>query len=333
MRLRWSDGALDIRLPGGGFHVTPDSEITEHTAKQESRLDRLQTLLRATLLEPLYQASEVARQNPTTYHLVTKSGAKWKLVLRLARPPKGRAVFLPFTLTSVDSLSVKFVTHLHTGVTHLPRKVEYSGFGAHWFSLENSGIDYLPAAFTDPTKERDPTNTGIVITTAGAARLQRCGDPPEILDVPARTCLIAGKDPGDWDDRVALLNSQSKKLATQGQERVPDVYDFIYEEDGARYWAMPFQMRPVGGKPFVPRKGQKILRLLAQTVVKYFPKTGSLEKCEKAAAKVLRTYVEKNGLKVAGPLRISPWVSPVDGVPPPNVQNRMRVQFELPIER
>jgi hypothetical protein len=318
-----------LSVTGRGWHVFPyatpaKSEPIEGAALAKFR--RLQRLLRAALLEPLYRFERATRQGPTVYALHLPRGETWRLELREVRSPEGEMLLLPYELSGPPG-KVTFAEHRFHGVTNLPKKVELDEFGTRWIYLKLSGVTFAETVFADPTETNTPKPS--IVQPEGFQ-----ADPPVgevgLKTVAAKTALLL-VDPGDWDARFRLLLKTGKELVSQGQCAAD--LDFLFDRGGKRYLAMPFEpaAEDEGGKVFEKQDHQRVLKIPVQRVAIVYPRNGSLASCEKAARKLLDAYVATNNLEPAGPMRIIPWVEIDKDLPTERQLNHLRIGFELPI--
>ena len=323
MRITHGDGRIEIRLPEGAWRVIRGVGTRKIEGEALDSLDRLQTYLRATLLEPLYAADAVSVVEPDRFSLQTAEGT-WELTLRLVETADS-LVFLPDTLSDAGG-ELKFVSYLSTGVTNQPREVLFEGFGSRWFVLHNSDVVYEENIFTDPEAAISAEPVPVVLTTSS---LSRGPTGVAVLKESPQGRALVFEDPGTWEERIASLNRNGKQLGAQGQESAD--LDFFFDRDGKRYLAMPFEMGRAGGAPFVALEKQQIERFPAQKVVVVYPVAGTLAQCEERAAVLLDAFVDEQGLQVIGPLRIIPEIAPSNGVPAEDHLQRLSVRFELPV--
>jgi hypothetical protein len=317
-----------LTATGHAWHVFPYETpvVCEPIeGKKLARFRRFQQLLRTALLEPLYKFEKAKRQGPNIYALTLPFGETWQLELREVKTPKGKIVLLPYELSGPPG-KVVFGKHLHTGVTHLPKKVMLGEFGLRWFALELTGLTFGESVFADPRKAR---NKEVIVPTRWSP------DPPigdvGFKTVAAKTALVL-VDPGNWESRFELAKKNSAELGGQGQMGADEI-DFLFDEGGKRYIAMVFTEAPknIGGKPFVAKKHQRILKLPQQRVAIVYPKHGSLEACEKVAEKLLSAFIAENKLEVTGAMRITPWVFFDKALPSKRELNHLRIGFEIPV--
>ena len=323
LRITHSDGRIEIRLPDGAWRVIRGVGAREIEGDALVQLDRLQTYLRAALLEPLYTADTVHLVEPGRYSLKTADGT-WELTLRQVET-EDSLVFLPDTLSDAEG-KLQFVSYLSTGITNLPREVLFEGIGSRWFILNLSDVAYDNNVFTDPEAEIDTDRKPVVLTTNVPSR-----GPTGVAvlrDFPPARALVF-EDPGTWEERIAALNRHGKQLASQGQESAD--LDFFFDRDGKRFLAMPFEMNRERGAPFIALENQQVERLPAQRVVVVYPRAGTLAECEERAAAFLEAFVEEHQLEVIGPLRIIPEIDPRMGMPPAEFLQLLSVRFELPV--
>lgn len=328
MRITLRDKRRKIETRGHAWLVpsaTEGGSPTELKGEERTEFQRLQKLIRSLVLAPLYGPHKVTRQGPTVFAIIHPGGETWRLELDVFTPKDQPAVLLPAKLSGPGG-TVTMHSYLHTGVTHWPKKVTLDSFGEHWFQMQLSGLVFNPSVFTTP---------GMKISQ-GKAKVRRDFAPasppnqPVLTDVPARSCLVV-PDPGTWKARFAKLLENGKTLSEQGQQ--PADLDFFYVENNTRYLAMPFEMAEVrsGGKPFVVRKGQKIVHFPAQQIVQVYPDNGSMEACEAKARKLIDAFVAAEGLQAQGPLRAMPWIQVDRELPPARMLQHLRIGFELPV--
>ena len=328
MRLVRRNRQIDIRLPQGAWRVTPHTSAIEHTGQKLQNLDKLQDLLRSALLKPLYQASDVKQTAPTVYDLSNANGVSWKLEVRSFKPLQGDAVFLPWKLTG-PSGQIIWHDYLHTGITHLPRRVTLGALGERFVSLEASQLTLDENWFTDPLNPSYVTpGTDELVLHNESLSLDRTADKPRIGYTRASRSVVL-EDPGTWEERVTLTNQEARRLYKQGQEG--DDLDFLFESEGVSYYAIPFIIRDGNGKPFVPEQNQRVLRIPRQRVVILRTKPRHLREARKFADETLKQFVSKNQLDVIGPLRTRPFIEMDQLIKGRLSVGKIEVQFELPI--
>lgn len=329
MRIVRRNRQVDIRLAQGAWRLTPHASAVEHGADKIEKLDRLQSLLRAALLEPLYRAKKVALQGPSVYALTLADGTTWQLEVRSFKPTHGDAVFLPWKLKGPAG-ELTWHRYLHTGVTHLPDRMGLGEFGERLLSLEASDLTLDESWFSDPLNPDYVTpgrsETFVRDTNPGVKR--QPGKPRIGYTRASRSIVLA--DPGTWTERAALVNQHARRLYAQGQEG--DDLEFLFERDGVRCYAIPFTMRRDDGCPFVPDKDQEVLRLPRQRAVILRTSPLKIAEARATAGVILEQYVATNKLKVAGPLRIRPFIEMDQLIQGKLVVEEVEVQFELPIK-
>jgi len=329
MRIVRRNRQVDIRLPQGAWHLTPHASALEHESSKIEQLDRLQSLLRAALLEPLYRAKNVVQVGPSAYDLTLTDGTVWKLQVQSFKPAQGDAVFLPWKLAGPAG-RLTWHSYLHTGVTHLPKEMELGEFGKRLVSLEASNLTLDDGWFSDPLNPDyvTPDNKQAVLRDGNPGAGHQPGKPR--IDYTRASRSIVIKDPGTWTERAALVNQEARRLYAQGQEG--DDLEFLFERDGTACYAIPFTMRRDGGRPFVPEQGQDVLRLPRQRAVILRTSPMEIAAAKATARTILDKFVKTNGLEVAGPLRIRPFIEMDQVIQGKLTVEEVEVQFELPIK-
>ena len=328
MRIVRRNRQIDIRLPQGAWRLTPHASAAEHSPEKTSRLDRLQSLLRAALLEPLYRTQTATRVSPSLYQLTLADGAVWELEVRAFQPKQGRAVFLPWRLKGPPG-SVVWHRYLHTGVTHLPEKMGLGEFGDRFVSLEASDLTLDEGWFSDPLSPGFTTPNGRGSTISEASTDVGSRDIPWIGFTRASRSVVI-KDPGSWPERATRVNKEARRLFGQGQEG--DDLEFLFEQDGVAYYAIPFMMRRDGGRPFVAEPDQVILRLPRQRAVLLRTSARNIAEARASALAILDKFVKANKLEASGPLRTRPFVEMERLIQGELAIEEVEVQLELPIK-
>ncbi|MCA8958567.1 MAG: hypothetical protein KDC87_20995 [Planctomycetes bacterium] len=326
MRINYPDHSVDVCLPkgpraeSGAWRLVAGDAAKPHDAPAAARLRRLEAMLRAALLAPLYRVAKATRQGPNVFALVLPGGATWRLELHSVTPPKGPAVLLPKSLQN-GADRIEFVTYRHTGITHLPDEVVLGELGKRWMFLRGSGFVFHERWFSDPFAP-EHGKPGKELVQTDAPPVPPDGTPALTTLAPA-TCLVFD-DPGTWPLRFDAFDAHGRELGDLGQQAAD--LDFVFTEGGKRYVAMPFRMFSL---PFVAQPQQKILRLPQQRTAIVFLTTGSLEECERRGATLLREFAAKQGLKAIGPMRARPYIQAEDRST--FDPEKLRVRCELPV--
>lgn len=342
LRVTRRNGTIDMSTPEGAWRTRPHAAAEALDETSRRALGRYRQLVSAALLAPLYAAAKVTREDPFVYTIVTRGegegeaegGEAWRLTLSGRRVTEGsttRNVLLPEKLQGPTGLIV-FEEYLHTGVTHLPSVVVLGEVGRRWFRLVRSDVELLPHVFADPTS--GPADRSTAIAGPGWAHGNGPGGrPAALVTVPNRRCL-AFRAAATWEGRQRQIAEHGSALAAAGQE-ASDL-DFLFDEKGQRWYAMPFRRRDGegDGEPFVPPTGQRLVTIENERAVAVTPPRGTMAECEAAARTAIESFLASEagrGLTPAGPLRIKPYLEPERGPPTPQQLKNLRVDFELPV--
>lgn len=285
------------------------------TDAQKKDVRDLHGMLRACLLRPLYEAKTVRRQGPNVYQLILKDGETWRLEV----DPK---TDLPKSLTGPPG-KVTFHEHKATGVSFMPKVVTLGRLGKHHMNLIDSGLIFNKPYFEDPE-----TPLARFKATRRIAAPRHDPRTPFLQRLPGRNSLVL-PDPGDWEERIALLGKNGRELYSQGQASADQLY--FYKEKGKRYMAIPFEPDiDRGSQPFLRKSHQHVVHRPPQLVA-VIETRGTEASAVTAGTKALDTFTKKHKLQVTGPMRVIPFVAPEKGVPDAKDLENLKVRLELPV--
>jgi hypothetical protein len=218
-----------------------------------------------------------------------------------------------------------FVSHLHTGVTHIPQEVELGSYGRRHVIVLETDLQFRAATFALPGEESPATPEFTLGTTQRPS-------VPELQRIEACSVLELA-DPGSWSERKRLLGGIGRRLWDAGQTNGGD--PFRFEVEGIERFAIPFRRDPDrAGKSFAPNEGETVRdRPGHVAAVVYAPEGEDYASRVAAGRALLDALLERQRARPSGPLRVvANLYFEADADARPEVLRRMDLRLELPVQ-